>query len=206
MIEDDNFIDFSNECINKIVDFIGTVESKSDLRKFNDMYQHMFQLQRRCIVTGDAQSIEQFKREWKIREPVITGHSYEEEDDDYGEEPSQQQLEEFKKTVDAWFQIDDEEKALKKQVAERSLLKKKLTATIVSFMDRYSIDDLNAKDGKLRMFKKQVKKLPSKSVQLQRIEEFFSGQEEEVQRFNSIVFEAKQEERCGIRRLKASSK
>ena len=197
----EEFMMFSNACLNTIVDHIGTIDNKNDMRKFNDMYQHMLKLQRRCVETNDSESMEQFKREWGMREPAING-SAELDDDEALEQPSEAQLMEFKKTVQAWFQLDDEEKELRRKAGERSMLKKRLTTTILSFMQRFDIEDLKTREGNLRFFKREIRKAPNKNLQLQRIKDYFADKPEQADEFTTIVFKTEKEEKCGIRRLK----
>ena len=141
-------------------------------------------------------------REWSVCQPALDGCE-EYDDSPPSEQPTDQQLAEFRKTVTAWFQLDDEEKELRKRASERAMLKKRLTTTILSFMQRLDIEDLKTRDGNLRFFRKEVKKMPNKSVQLQRISEYFGESSDDAQRFTMTVFKAETAERCGIRRLKA---
>lgn len=197
----DEFIMYSNACLNKIVDHIGSLDNKSDIRKYNDVYQHLMKLQRAAITSEDEGMQSRFKREWAVCEPTMNG----EESGDYDDEmetPTQEQLEEFKKTVAAWFQLDDEEKELRRKAAERKMLKGRLTTGILNFMQRFDIEDLKTRDGNLRMFKREVKKLPSKSVQMERIQSFFNEDTTRMEEFKKTVFESERVETCGIRRLK----
>lgn len=201
----EDFIAFSNACLNRVVDHIGGIDNKSDVRKYTDVYQHLLKVQRAAIESGDNESdpVRRFHREWAVCEPTLSGVDFQDESSDAGEQPTPEQLQEFKKTVAAWFQLDDEEKELKKRAGEKRMLKGRLTASILSFMQRFDIEDLKTRDGNLRFFKREVKALPSKTVQLQRISEFFGDEKADVfEMFKSRVFQTERVERCGIRRLK----
>lgn len=202
----DDFITYSNSCLNKVVDHIGGIESKSDVRKYTDVYQHLLKVQRAAIESRcDDELVARFNREWAVCEPTLNGAEYEDPGEP-GEQPTQEQLTEFKKTVSAWFQLDDEEKELKKRAGEKRMLKGRLTASILSFMQRFDIEDLKTRDGNLRFFKREVKKMPNKSIQMQRIMDFFGEDKlDQAETFKTRIFETERVEKCGIRRLKAAS-
>jgi hypothetical protein len=202
----EEFIARSNACLNRVVDHISGVENKSDVRKFTDVYQHLLKAQRGAIESGtiDSEAVLRFEREWAICAPAITG-GYEYDDEETGEQPTPEQLEEFKKTVAAWFSLDDEERELRKRANEKRMLKGRLTSSVLAFMRRFEIEDLKTRDGNLRFFRREVKRMPPRTVQLQRISDFFGEDKLEViESFTSRVFEAQRVERCGIRRLKAA--
>lgn len=200
----DGFIAFSNACLNRVVDHIGGIESRSDVRKYTDVYQHLLKVQRAAIEAGcDEASVARFSREWAVCEPTLSGAEHEEPGEP-GEQPTPEQITEFRKTVSAWFQLDDEEKELKKKAGEKRMLKGRLTTSILSFMQRFDIEDLKTRDGNLRFFKREVKRMPNRSTQVQRIMDFFGEDKADVaETFTSRVFETERVEKCGIRRLKA---
>ena len=200
----DGFIARSNACLNRIVDHIGGIDSRSDVRKYTDVYQHLLKVQRAAIEAGcDEGAVARFDREWGVCEPTLHGAEYEEPGEP-GEQPTNEQLTEFKKTVSAWFQLDDEEKELRKRAGEKRMLKGRLTASILSFMQRFDIEDLKTRDGNLRFFRREVKRMPNKSTQMQRIMEFFGEDDaERAETFKTRVFETERVEKCGIRRLRA---
>jgi hypothetical protein len=197
----EDFVTRSSAALNRIVDHIASLESKSDIRKYNDLYLHLLKIQRRAVdAKGDDASRRLFDREWSLCEAALDGA--EDYDDSPAEQPTEQQLDEFKKTVAAWFQLDDEEKQLKKRAGERAMLKKRLTSSVVSFMQRFDIEALNTRDGQgtLKFFRREVSKMPAKSVQMQRISDFF-GDPGDAERFATTVFKAETVERCGVRRV-----
>lgn len=201
----DEFIDHSNACLNRVVDHIGGIENKSDVRKYTDVYQHLLKVQRSAIEAGgDEAAVARFDREWAVCEPTLAGGEGYEDDAEPGEQPTPEQLTEFRKTVSAWFQLDDEEKELRKKAGEKRMLKGRLTSSILSFMQRFDIEDLKTRDGNLRFFKREVKKMPTRTTQMQRIMDFFGEDKAEVaETFKTRVFETEKVEMCGIRRLKA---
>lgn len=198
----DQFVAYSNACLNRIVDHIGGLDRKADVRKYTDVYQHLLKIQRDALESGcNDDRVERFGREWRVCEPTLSG---EQDLSDAGEQPTPEQLEEFKKTVSAWFQVDDEERELRRRAGERRMLKGKLTASVVSFMKRFDIDDLKTRDGTIRFFKREVSLTPNRDVQVKRIIDFFGEEKaEDAESFRAALFEKQRVEKCGIRRLKA---
>jgi len=201
----DEFVCFSNSCLNRVVDHIGSLEKKADIRRYTDVYQHLLKLQRDALESDCAQDrVERFRKEWGACEPTLTRDSDEsEEPREPGEQPTADQKEEFKKTVAAWFQVDDEERELKRRASERRMIKGRLTAIVVSFMQRFEIEDLETRDGSLRFFKREVSRIPNKEVQMRRIADFFGEDNAaDAESFKCTVFEKQRVESLGIRRLK----
>lgn len=87
--------------------------------------------------------------------------------------PDPQILEEFKNQVKAWIEIDNTVKKLQGMIRERNIAKQQLTNTILGFMSRYNIEDLNTKDGKLRYKVSQVKVPLSKTTIQSRLMEYY---------------------------------
>lgn len=80
------------------------------------------------------------------------------------EMPDQQSLEDFKSQVRLWVEIDNNIRKLKKTIQEQNNAKKNLNDSILRFMVKYNIEDLNTKDGsKLRYKVNQVKSKPTVS-------------------------------------------
>lgn len=203
----DAFIARSNAALNRVVDHIGGIENKSDVRKYTDVYQHLLKIQRAAIESGSTESdaVRRFEREWAVCEPTLSGGAEFDQPGEPGEQPTPEQMEEFKRTVAAWFALDDEEKELKKRAGEKRMLKGRLTASVLSFMQRFDIDDLKTRDGNLRFFRREVTRQPPRAVQMQRINDFFGEDKADLfETFKSKVFQAQRVERCGIRRLKAA--
>ena len=202
------FSNRSNYCLNAIVDHIGTLDNKSDIRRFTGIYQHLMKLQRQVFETQmSPESIRQFDSDWNTCELALRGIEADECDgEDEDEQPTKEQLETFKKTVAAWVELDDEEKRLRKAAMEKKTLKDRLSTSISAFMNRYGIEDLDvdAGDKKYRMkyFTRQVKVMPSKAIQLSRISDFFGENPDMVKKFHGAVYQTETVTKSGIRRLK----
>lgn len=65
--------------------------------------------------------------------------------------PDEEALRDFKMQVRAWMELDSAITQIKLALKSRNDAKKALTAKILQFMTKYKIDDLNTKDGKLRL-------------------------------------------------------
>lgn len=104
-----------------------------------------------------------------------------------GASPSDSQMEEFQRTVNAWYQLDDEERAaaeriaqMRKQVREKQELKRRLSDAIMAFMERFGIDDLTTSKGVLRYHRRDVRKGASKKLILERLRERLGDEAEEL--------------------------
>lgn len=70
--------------------------------------------------------------------------------------------EELVQNIKAWMKVDQEMKALQKELKERRLLKKTLSASLVDIMKTNDIDCFDITDGKLIYTKNKVKSALSK--------------------------------------------
>ena len=74
-----------------------------------------------------------------------------------------QELQEFKKRVGQWLELDEQISKLEKQARElKKLRNKKLEPEITSFMRQFNISDLNTGTGKLRCNVRNTKKTLNK--------------------------------------------
>ena len=64
--------------------------------------------------------------------------------------PDASAMEDFRGKVRAWIQLDNEMKKLRVAVRERAAAQKVISAGITSFMCKYSVEDINTRDGVLR--------------------------------------------------------
>lgn len=72
-------------------------------------------------------------------------------------EPSEEELNEFKSNVVEWFNIDNTIRKLNIALKERKVYQKKLNNTIQDFMFNYKYNDLNTQNGRL---KSNIKTIP----------------------------------------------
>lgn len=79
----ETFVARSSAALNRIVDHISTVENKTDIRKYNDLYLHLLKIQRRAVDSEDEAAIQLFDREWSVCQPALDGC------EDYDDSPRQ---------------------------------------------------------------------------------------------------------------------
>lgn len=73
-------------------------------------------------------------------------------------EPTEDELNEFKSNVVEWFNIDNTIRKLNTALKERKVYQKKLNNTIQEFMFNYKYNDINTQNGKLKANIKSVPK------------------------------------------------
>jgi DNA repair ATPase RecN len=79
--------------------------------------------------------------------------------------PTESDLEEFRKYVTHYIDIDNDIKKLKGALRDRNSVKNELTSYIIKFMVKFNIEDLNTKQGKIRYnVKKQKAPLSQKTI------------------------------------------
>jgi hypothetical protein len=85
--------------------------------------------------------------------------------------PTESDLDEFRKYVTHYIDIDNDIKKLKAAVRDRNSVKNELTSYIIKFMIKFNIEDLNTKQGKIRYnVRKQKAPLSQKTIK-QKLEE-----------------------------------
>lgn len=90
--------------------------------------------------------------------------------------PTNSALEEFKKDVKIWMDLDNAVKKLKAMAKDKVKTQKQLTEKIMAFMAKYNIEDLNTRDGKLRYKIRQVKApAPRRNIIKERLEVCLKG-------------------------------
>ncbi len=90
--------------------------------------------------------------------------------------PTNSALEDFRRDVKIWMDLDNTIKKLKAMAKEKVKTQKDLTARIIAFMAKYNIEDLNTRDGKLRYKIKRVKPpAPRQFVIKERLEACLKG-------------------------------
>lgn len=114
--------------------------------------------------------------------------------------PDANALQKFKSHVHNWMEIDNNIKKLQSMIRERNVIKKQLTGEILKFMNRYNIEDLNTKDGKLRYKVVQSKVSPNQKDIEERIKSNYD-KVNNLDELTAIVFEKKQVEKHSLRRL-----
>lgn len=122
------------------------------------------------------------------------------------ETPDNMALEEFKQQVKVWIEIDNQVKKMNQIVKEKKAIQKHLTEKILAFMQRYSIEDLNTKDGKLRYKVSYTKPVVRKAKEIKdKLLNYFEHDKETGKKVVDAVFEPEEQtkvEKVSLRRLK----
>jgi hypothetical protein len=123
---------------------------------------------------------------------------------DLVEVPDPVDLENFKQQVRTWVELDSSMKKLQAAIKERRSYKKMLTDKILAFMDRYNIEDLNTKEGRLRYNVVYVKPALSQKDIKSKLEQYFASDAVTGQNVVSAVFETSERlAKVNLKRLKA---
>ena len=103
--------------------------------------------------------------------------------------------------VKSWLTIDNEIRALQKEIKERRKLKKQLTTDLMSTMKSNDIDALNVPDGELIYNKTKTKAPLSKKHLLSSLGQYFKGDQRMIDELSKFIMETRAEkEKESIRR------
>lgn len=107
---------------------------------------------------------------------TAANYTYDEERNTVTEKsiPSENELDDFRKYVKTYLDVDNDIKKLKGAIKERSNVKQEISNYIINFMIKFNIEDLNTKQGKIRYNVKKVKAPLSQKQIKQKIEELHS--------------------------------
>jgi hypothetical protein len=101
-------------------------------------------------------------------------------------------LDQLKTQVREWVRLDNEMRALNKEIAARRLEKKKISAELIRVMRENQLDEFDLKDGQLMYVKKNVKK-PITQKQLLSILSTYYKSEEKAEELNTYILENREE-------------
>lgn len=118
--------------------------------------------------------------------------------------PTESELEQFKKHVKNFIDIDNDIKKLRAALKERNFVKKELTGFIIQFMTQFNIEDLNTKYGRIRYSVRHVKKsLPISQIKQRVVNELGVGnQSQSPENIADEIFKPNSIEKHSLRRLK----
>ena len=206
-----DFLEHSRTKLAGLLDAIGGLTDKGEIRRHTDRYTHLLKLQLLAATAAPADA-DAARRRFDDEYAVVALPRAVDDGANGangGAAPSAEQMEEFRRTVSAWYVTDNEEKALRRQMAglrlqvsDRAALKAGLTEKIMAFMERHDIEDLSTRDGVLRFNRVEVRRAVNKNVMVDRIKEYFGGDESAAEALIGNVTEPVSVERCSLRRLK----
>lgn len=114
---------------------------------------------------------------------------------------SQETQQALLENVKSWLTIDNEIRALQKEIKERRKMKKQLTTDLMSTMKSNDIDALNVPDGELIYNKTKTKAPLSKKHLLSSLTQYFKGDQRMIDELSKFIMETRAEkEKESIRR------
>ena len=114
---------------------------------------------------------------------------------------SQETQQALLENVKSWLTIDNEIRALQKEIKERRKLKKQLTTNLMSTMKSNDIDALNVPDGELIYNKTKSKAPLSKKHLIGSLTQYFKGDQRMIDELSKFIMESRAEkEKESIRR------
>ena len=100
---------------------------------------------------------------------------------------------ELLENVKTWLSIDDQIRALQKEIRDRRKLKKEVTESLVGIMKTQDIDALNVPDGQLIYNKTKTKAPLSKKHLLISLSQYFKNDQRLVEELSKYIMESRQE-------------
>lgn len=107
----------------------------------------------------------------------------------------------FKNDVLEWIKLDDDIRTLQLAMTERKKRKNDLTPTILEYMKRFEISDLNTKGGKLQFVKSVTTKGLNKQVLISRLGDFFKDANKGEKAANFILDGRTKQETFRLKRV-----
>lgn len=123
------------------------------------------------------------------------------------ETPNNVCLDEFKHQVRLYLELDNEIKRLGQTVKEKRGVQRVLADKILAFMDKYNIEDLNTKEGKLRYKVTMVKPTVKKADMKDKLMQYFQDNPDKGKEIVTAVFESASQpkvEKVCLRRLRGA--
>jgi len=108
---------------------------------------------------------------------------------------------EFKNNIKEWLTLDDDIITLQNALKDRKSKKNKLTPTILDFMNRYKINDLNTNNGKLKFTKSLQTKPLNKQYLISRLGDFFKDFSKGEKVASFVLENRDKEEKIKLRRV-----
>ena len=101
--------------------------------------------------------------------------------------------EELIQTIKSWVKIDNEVKALQKEVKKRNSEKKRLSGSLINVMKKNEIDCFDIKDGQIMYNKKNVKKPMTKKVLFDVLTKYYKGDFMKANELNEYIMDNREE-------------
>ena len=97
------------------------------------------------------------------------------------------------KTIKEWVKIDNDIRALKKEVSTREKEKKEISNNLMDVMRKNEIDCFDLKDGHITYTKKNVKKAITKKSLLDILSKYCQGDSTKATEINNFIMDNREE-------------
>ena len=97
------------------------------------------------------------------------------------------------KSIKEWVKIDNEIRALQKELRTRQSEKKNISKDLINVMSKNNIDDFSIKDGKIMYSKKNVKKPITKKSLLDILAKYCQGDIIKAGEMNDFIMDNREE-------------
>jgi hypothetical protein len=97
------------------------------------------------------------------------------------------------KTIKEWVKIDNDIRALKKEVSTREKEKKEISNNLMDVMRKNEIDCFDLKDGQITYTKKNVKKAITKKSLLDILSKYCQGDSIKATEINNFIMDNREE-------------
>lgn len=96
-------------------------------------------------------------------------------------------------TVKKWVQIDNEIRALQKELSHRKKEKKNISSGLMECMRSHQIDCFDIKDGQIMYLKKNVRKPITQKMLLPLISQYYKGDLLKASELNNFILDNREE-------------
>jgi DNA repair ATPase RecN len=97
------------------------------------------------------------------------------------------------KTIQEWVKLDNEMRALKKEVNSRKTEQDKITKVLINTMKSNEIDEFNINNGKLSYINRTVKKPITKKNLLEILAKFYKGNTDQATEVNQFILDNRED-------------
>lgn len=97
------------------------------------------------------------------------------------------------KTIQDWVKLDNEMRALKKEVNSRKTEQDKITKVLINTMKSNEIDEFNINNGKLSYINRTVKKPITKKNLLEILSKFYKGNTDQATEINQFILDNRED-------------
>jgi|TARA_B110000285_G_C14875929_1_gene491483 hypothetical protein len=91
--------------------------------------------------------------------------------------------------VKKWLTLDNEIRALQKEINIRKQEKKEITNDLIDIMKTSDLDTIEIKDGNINYVKRNVKKAITKKYLISVLNNYFQGDLEKVSELNTLIMD-----------------